>query len=328
MTVKPDGANTENVTRGRWGARPALARVVRVTAVALPIATSVAFVYAAARIVAPPTGSFARYLGWWAALSGAATVVLIVVGKLSRRLLPLAALLRLSLVFPDGAPSRFRTALESGTVKSLEERLTEAKRDPNAPTDVAARRLLALVGSLDTHDSLTRGHSERVRAYAQMIGRELGLNRRDVELLNWSALLHDVGKLEVPREILTKHGRPTDDEWAVLRRHPEFGAALVEPLRGWLGEWGNAVSDHHERWDGGGYPHGTAGNDISLGGRIVAVADVFDVITSARTYKQASSAADARTELAQCAGTQFDPEIVGIFVELFSEGEELRALAS
>jgi putative nucleotidyltransferase with HDIG domain len=271
-------------------------------------------VYAAARVVPPPTQSFAHYLGWWGGLSGAATLVLLVAGRISRRLLPLAALLRLSLVFPDGAPSRFRTALESGTVTSLEQRLQEAKQARDVTSTVAAQRLLALVALLDTHDSLTRGHSERVRAYAQMIGRELGLNRRNLELLNWAAVLHDVGKLEVPREILTKAGRPTDAEWAILRRHPEFGAELVEPLRPWLGEWCNAVSDHHERWDGTGYPNGTAGKDISLGGRIVAVADVFDVITSSRTYKQASPAAQGRKEIARCAGTQFDPEIVRAFL--------------
>jgi putative nucleotidyltransferase with HDIG domain len=298
----------------RWRARPAFARLLRVTAFVIPIVTSIAFVYAATRFVAPPAHSFVRYLAWWAGLSATATLVLLPMGRLSRRLLPLAALLRLSLVFPDGAPSRFRTALASSTVKSLEERLAEAKRDRNVTPKVAAERLLALVGLLDAHDNLTRGHSDRVRAYAQMIGRELGLNHRDVELLNWSALLHDIGKLEVPGEILTKDGRPTESEWAILRRHPEFGAALVQPLSPWLGEWCKAVYDHHERWDGTGYPNGAAGKEISLGGRIVAVADVYDVITSTRTYKQASTAGQGRKELARCAGTQFDPEIVRAFL--------------
>jgi len=314
MTQQTHVTGMESPESDRWSARPALARLLRVTAFMLPIVSSVGVVYTATRFVAPPADSFVRYLAWWAGLSAAATLVLLVVGRLSRRLLPLAALLRLSLVFPDGAPSRFRTALASSTVKSLAERLTEAKRDRNVTPKVAAQRLLALVALLDTHDSLTRGHSDRVRAYAQMIGSGLGLNDRDVELLNWSALLHDIGKLEVPREILAKDGRPSDSEWAVLRRHPEFGDALVQPLSPWLGEWCKAVSDHHERWDGTGYPNGTGGKEISLGGRIVAVADVYDVITSTRTYKQASSAAQGRKEIARCAGTQFDPEIVRAFL--------------
>jgi hypothetical protein len=316
MTSQITRTGVESAESGRWSARPALARLLRFTAFALPVVTSVVFVYAAARLVPPPAHSFVLYLAWWVGLSAAATLVLMLVGRLSRRLLPLAALLRLSLVFPDGAPSRFRTALVSSTVKSLEEQLAEAKRDPNVAPKVAAERLLALVALLDMHDSLTCGHADRVRAYAQTIGRELGLNDRDVELLNWSALLHDVGKLEIPREILTKEGRPTDAEWAVLRRHPAFGAALVEPLHPWLGEWCKAVYDHHERWDGAGYPNGTGGKEISLGGRIVAVADVFDVITSTRTYKQASTPAEARKEIARCAGTQFDPEIVRAFLAI------------
>jgi len=251
------------------------------------------------------------YLGWWLGLSGAATLVLVAVGRITRRLLPLAALLRLSLVFPDGAPSRFSTALQSGTVKTLEQRLAEARQDnAGVTTTVAAHRLLVLVAALESHDSLTRGHSERVRAYAQMIGQELRLQPHELDLLNWAALLHDVGKLEIPTEILTKKGRPTETEWAAIRRHPELGEKLVTPLRDWLGEWSDAVGYHHERWDGGGYPRGVAGADIPLAGRIVAVADAFDVITSSRSYKQASGPSAARGEMARCAGAQFDPEIV------------------
>jgi putative nucleotidyltransferase with HDIG domain len=254
---------------------------------------------------------------WWVALSAAATLVLAAAGKLSRRLLPLATLMRLSLVFPDGAPSRFRLARRSGTVATLEERLGDARRGDTGRTPLeAAQLLLELIAHLDDHDRLTRGHSERVRAYAQSIGRELGLGRRELDLLNWAALLHDVGKLEVPHEVLTKSGRPTPEEWELLRRHPAIGAELAAPLRDWLGEWGDAIEQHHERWDGAGYPHGLAATEISLAGRIVAVADVYDVITSSRSYKPAGSAAAARQELARCAGTQFDPTVVRAFLTM------------
>ena len=302
---------------GRWGGRPWLAASLRLAAQAIPIALSVGVVYAASSLVPAPAGSPGPFIAWWAVLSALATLVFVVAGRVSRRLLPLAALMKLSLVFPDAAPSRFRLALGSGTVASLEKRLAEARRGVGADTPTeAAERLLALVALLDTHDALTRGHSERVRAYSQSIGRELGLDRAQLELLNWAALLHDVGKLDVPREILTKRGRPTEEEWVSLREHPVAGARLAASLRDWLGEWGDAIEQHHERWDGGGYPRGLVGTDISLAARIVAVADVFDVITSSRTYKEPSSPTAARMEITRCAGSQFDPEVVRAFLAI------------
>src|SRR5581483_6745690 len=187
--------------------------------------------------------------------------------------------------------------------------------DRSTPVE-AAERLLALVAELDSHDRLTRGHSERVRAYARLIAAELHLGPRDLDLLNWAALLHDVGKLNVPSAILTSPGRPTDEEWGVLREHPRFGEELVAPMREWLGQWSDAVGQHHERWDGRGYPRGLAGDEIGLAGRIVAVADVFDVITSACSYKSAFASPAARDEIAKCAGTQFDPRVVRAFLNI------------
>ena len=167
------------------------------------------------------------HVAWWIGLSGAATVVLIAIDRLTRRLLPLAALLKLALVFPDEAPSRFRTALDSGTTADLEQRLQRARDGAESDTPVeAAERLLGFVAALSAHDRITRGHSERVRAYSQMIAKELHLSRDEVDRLNWAALLHDVGKLEVPAEILNKEGRPSDEEWQFIRSHPELGARL------------------------------------------------------------------------------------------------------
>jgi hypothetical protein len=188
-------------------------------------------------------------------------------------------------------------------------------RDAPTPRE-SAQRLLTLVAALSEHDRLTRGHSERVRAYSVMIGEELKLSREELDLLNWAALLHDVGKLEVAGEILRKPGRPTDTEWQQIRRHPVLGEQLVAPMRPWLGSWGDAVGYHHERWDGNGYPRGTAGEEIPLAGRIVAVADVFDVLTSARSYKEPGSAVAGRSEIARCAGAQFDPRLVRAFLNV------------
>ena len=308
-------AMTTQTDSTRWSARPLQAVLLRGVAMLTPLAASIAFVHLASRAVPAPAGAFWLFASWWVLMTAAATVVLLVIERVSRRLLPLAALFKLSLVFPDRAPSRFRVALRTGDVTTLGERIARAKRGAHEETPVeAAQRLLELVAALDVHDRLTRGHSERVRAYAQMIGQELGLSKRDLDLLNWAALLHDIGKLEVASEILTKSGRPTDDEWAQLKRHPEVGDELVAPLRAWLGEWATAVRDHHERWDGAGYPAGKTGEEIAVAGRIVAVADVFDVITSARSYKRAAGAVEGRSEIARCAGSQFDPRVVRAFL--------------
>ena len=304
---------TEANTTSRWAARPVQAALVRAVAFLTPIAGSILFVHYASTVVAVPTSSFALFITWWVLMSASATVVLIAIDRVARRLLPLVALYKLSLVFPDAAPSRFRLAMRANTVESLERRV--AAKASTTPVE-AAERLLALVSELDSHDRLTRGHSERVRAYAQLIAAELHLGQHERELLNWAALLHDVGKLEVPAEILTKPGKPTAAEWAVLRRHPEMGEKLVAPLREWLGEWTDAVGQHHERWDGAGYPHGISGDDIALAGRIVAVADVFDVITSARSYKEPFASTVARNEIANGASTQFDPRVVRAFLNI------------
>jgi hypothetical protein len=279
----------------------------------LPILASVALVQLLVSLTGVPTSSLWVFLGWWFGVSIAASIAVSALYSLTRRLLPLSGLLGLSLVFPDEAPSRFRLALATGTVESLQDRL---RSGGELDAQEAAEILLQLVAALDRHDRITRGHAERVRGYAASLGRQIGLSRDDLDRLNWSALLHDIGKLEVDGEILNKPGRPTDEEWAKLRRHPLGGEQLVAPLRGWLGGWIDAVGYHHENWDGTGYPRGTAGEAIPLAGRIVAIADVYDVITSVRSYKSAATPAEARAELVRCSGVQFDPGLVRAFLNI------------
>jgi HD-GYP domain-containing protein (c-di-GMP phosphodiesterase class II) len=293
----------------RWEPRRGFARVLRVSATVLPAALSAGFAFALVQVL-PAPGTSGQTAGWWITLALAVVIFAVVCQRLFRRLIPAASLLELSLTFPDAAPSRFNAALRTRSVRTLQREVAEGKLDPaETPTD-AALQLIGMSNALTNHDRSTRGHTERVRAYSLTIGEELGLTATDLEKLRWAAMIHDVGKLRVPPAILTKPGRPTDDEWAELAKHPGHGAEYAEPLRGWLGDWTDVAGQHHEHWDGSGYPVGLSGTDISLGARIVAVADAFDVMTSVRSYKHGSPAAQAKAELTRCAGSQFDPDVV------------------
>ncbi len=222
-------------------------------------------------------------------------------------------LFKLSLVFPDAAPSRFKVALRKGSTRQLQSRLATGEMSDLEPSQ-AAEYLLSVMSQMNSHDRLTRGHSERVRAYTSLIAEELGLPEVDANKLQWASLLHDIGKLSVPEEILNSPTKPTDEEWTILRAHPGAAVALMAPLQEWLGDWALAASQHHERWDGQGYPAGLHGPEISLAGRIVAVADAYDVMTATRSYKKSLPVPVAKEELAMCAGSQFDPRIVRAFL--------------
>jgi HD-GYP domain-containing protein (c-di-GMP phosphodiesterase class II) len=253
---------------------------------------------------------------WWLIVALLSLVVMILVDRFARRFLPLAALLNLSLIFPDEAPSRFKMALRKGTTKQLERQIAEVAARGLGEDTSQSEYLIWLMKSVTEHDRLTRGHSERVRAYTNLIAEEMGLPLEDRQLLNWAALLHDVGKLDVPYDVLNTDGLPTEEEWEILQGHPAAAIPYLEPLRPWLGEWIHAADEHHLRWDGHGYPTSTAGTDITLAGRIVAVADAYDVMTSARSYKKPISHDDARTEIAVCAGGQFDPAVTRAFLNV------------
>ena len=275
----------------------------------VPTVAAAASMVAIAMAVPPPPPPWV--VVWWAAVIIVSAAVAALVERIARRWLPLAVLLQLSLVFPDRAPRRFRMARGAGRLRVLEDRICDARqRGVSDEPAEAAEEILSLVAALSAHDRKTRGHSERVRAFTDVIASEIGLSEDDQDRLRWAALLHDIGKLRVPRRILNKTGRPDDREWRLLRDHPEAGERIVAPLLPWLGEWGKTIAQHHERYDGTGYPHGLAGGEISLGARIVAVADSFEVMTASRTYKKPMTVPAARAELLACAGAQFDPDVV------------------
>ena len=231
-----------------WAAKPSRAFAVRAIVIVAPIAASFLVTQLVARALWHPTG-WLGLLVFIAQVGVVGSVAAVLAERTLRRVLPLASLLNMSLVFPDRAPSRFGMALRLGTIRQLKGSLSAG-----LATDYqeAAEQLVAMVGALGHHERLTRGHTERVRAYADLIGEELGLPPEDQERLHWGAMVHDVGKLAVPSEILNSTGRPTDEQWQLLRQHPTVGGELVEPLAGWLGEWRLAASQHHERWDGNG----------------------------------------------------------------------------
>ena len=310
------GDRDAQIKRSReWERRPGLSRTVRIGVVATPIAASFGVAALLSHVLPRPDGLAAAVLST-VVIAAASMATLVVLERAARRLLPLAALLNLSLIFPDKAPARFSVARRTGRPRDLRASLLRAHEDGNLDDEQRMRAVIELVLALSVHDRASRGHSERVRVFTDMLADELKVPDSGRNRLRWAALLHDIGKLEVPAAILTKPATPSAAEWDVLHRHPEAGARLVSPLLPWLGEWGLAVEQHHERFDGTGYPHRLRGHGISLAARIVAVADAYEVMTAPRPYKRPMSVSAARKELVRVAGTQLDPAVVRAFLNV------------
>jgi diguanylate cyclase (GGDEF)-like protein/putative nucleotidyltransferase with HDIG domain len=173
--------------------------------------------------------------------------------------------------------------------------------------------LTSLALAVDAKDQFTEGHSQKVSGYAVLIAEAIGLKSQEIEEIRLGSILHDVGKVGITESILNKSGPLNPEEWETMKRHVEYGAKLLEPLRG-TKRIREMVAHHHEFFDGSGYPQGLAGAQIPLGARIVAIADAYDTITSERTYKKARTPVEAFLELERCGAAQFDPELVRVFV--------------
>jgi HD-GYP domain-containing protein (c-di-GMP phosphodiesterase class II) len=172
----------------------------------------------------------------------------------------------------------------------------------------------ALHGALGAYHRATAAHTRRAAALAVRLGSDLGNRGPQLEVLEWAAKLHDVGKLCVTPELLDKPGKLTPSEWRAVQRHPVVGATMIRAISKEFAPVADAVRAHHEHWDGSGYPEGLAGRDIPAAARVVAIADAFDAMTSARSYQPARlTSADALAIIRLEAGSHFDPDLVGRF---------------
>lgn len=178
--------------------------------------------------------------------------------------------------------------------------------------------LLGLANAIEAKDPYTRGHSERVGGWSRRIAARLGLRPGDVETVGQAGLLHDIGKIGVPELILRKRGALDEAEWSVMRRHPVTGSQIVAPFEHLAGA-SIVIRHHHERRDGSGYPDGLVGDAIPLGARIVAVADVFDALTSERPYRAALPRQAALEHLVGEAGATLDRDVVAIALQVYHD---------
>ena len=183
-----------------------------------------------------------------------------------------------------------------------------------AMKDAYADTVRSLVGALEAKDPYTRGHSERVARLSVELGKHVGLDRKTLERLEYAALLHDLGKLAVPGEVLTKPGKLTHEEMDLIREHPSRGANMIRripPLR----DLADYVGMHHEWYGGGGYPGLIKAPDIPMVSLILTVADCYDAMTTTRSYRPALTRDEAVAELVRGGATQFDPDLVRVFIE-------------
>jgi diguanylate cyclase (GGDEF)-like protein/putative nucleotidyltransferase with HDIG domain len=184
---------------------------------------------------------------------------------------------------------------------------------PQALPQAVLDTVTSLAFAIDAKDHYTQGHSQKVSAYAALIAEAMDMNEAEVEEIRLGAVLHDIGKVGIPEQILNKNGPLNPEEWETMKSHVRFGAKILDPLTP-LARIREMVLHHHEFFDGSGYPDAVSGEQIPLGARIIAIADAYDTITSDRTYKKARNATDALAELERCANAQFDGAIVEVFV--------------
>ncbi len=178
--------------------------------------------------------------------------------------------------------------------------------------------IAVLILTEEAKDPYVRGHTKRVSQYALAIAKAIGLSEKEQKIIERAGILHDLGKIGIDDSILNKPGKLNDQEWKIMKEHPQRGLEIIAPLQ-FLPVEKEIVLHHHERYAGGGYPEGIKGEEISLGARIMAVADTFDAMNSARPYRDPLSKDTILAELEKVSGTQLDPMVVKVFLELLQK---------
>jgi putative two-component system response regulator len=178
--------------------------------------------------------------------------------------------------------------------------------------------IFMLAQAVEAKDSYTEGHLWRLSSYSEQLALEYGLLSAQIQAVRYGGILHDIGKIGVSEAILRKPGPLTTDEQAQMRLHPEIGARIVEPMR-FAKEVAPIIGGHHEFWDGSGYPNGLAGEDIPIGARIITIVDAYDAMTTDRPYRAALSTEETIRRLRAGRGTQFDPELLDVFLSLLTQ---------
>jgi putative two-component system response regulator len=190
-----------------------------------------------------------------------------------------------------------------------------------------SRTVLAMINALEACDIYTKGHSERVTYISMILGKAMNLSKQEIKSLQTGAIFHDLGKIGIYPTLLNKPASLTDDEMLLIKQHPTIGEKIIKPIA-FDKEVSSIVSQHHERYDGKGYPSGLKNHDISLGAKIVAIADSYDAMTSLRSYRQKLTHEQASDEIKRCSGTQFDPICVEYFLKIAEEQEFLLSESS
>lgn len=218
------------------------------------------------------------------------------------------------------AKRRYENHLE----ELVEQRTAELDNALVSVEDAYRSTLKALAQALETRDAETHGHSERVVTFSLRLGHELNLGKDQLKALEFGSLLHDIGKIGVPDAILRKPAKLSSEEWVKMREHPLHGQQILREIK-FLEGAAKVVAQHHEKWDGSGYPFGLRDEEIDMNARIFAVADAFDAMTSDRVYRAARPYEAAAAELDRCSNSQFDPQVVEAFHSVPREDwEDLR----
>jgi putative two-component system response regulator len=191
--------------------------------------------------------------------------------------------------------------------------------------------IFMLAQAVEAKDAYTEGHLRRLRAYGERLAQACGLSPMEVAAVRYGGILHDIGKIGVDEAIIRKPGPLTPEEAAQMRRHPEIGAQIISQMR-FARDVAPIISGHHEYWDGSGYPHGLCGEDIPIGARIITIVDAYDAMMTDRPYRAALGEAEALRRLRLARGTQFDPQLLDIFIGLVMNGmigsEQMTAVGS